>query len=445
MSRTAAPIPTPSKDPVPWVTTRLRGTGIAGGPANRMDGETAARLLDVLTSSVAALQDDTHPYRVVLSSGGTAATDLANRIVQVSAEAMFDVDLTPGQRASILMGLVLHEVGHIRYHRDTLPLVQATFGQPTRALSSISNIAADLHDERLAKQAFPGAADCVGVTLWYVGGKGQKARRSLDAALTTYAGRINALVGITRYPFNVVVDTPAAERFARWARAWARRCERSHTAAAHVARIREALNVIGHPDETPDEPDEPTPPQRGDKQGQPGQGTPQPGQGEPSEGEPEEGEGEGSGEGDEQGEGEGSGSGSDEGEGDDDADGSGGGDGESDEPSDSDVDGDDDWGDDTHSPGSTGGGSIKPRDLAAEQDTDIDPADACTGQKARQERDWNRDASLQDGAQRHQKGQRESRNRRTYKHPEWSHEGGRLVARIVWDERTKSFSGVGDR
>lgn len=82
-------IPTPSKNPVPWITTDLREAGLLRDVTG-IDGERAARLLQILTTAVSALHDDGHPYRVVLHSTGTAATDLQNRIVQVSTSAMVD-------------------------------------------------------------------------------------------------------------------------------------------------------------------------------------------------------------------------------------------------------------------------------------------------------------------------------------------------------------------
>lgn len=252
----------PSADPLPWVTAQMRRGRVFD---RRLSDATRMRAaLDVLTRNVSALHDD-HPYRVVLSKSlSTAGTAYRERLVIVGSKPLYDDDLTEGQQAAVVMGLVLHEVGHVRWGREYDDALERSPVGNSKVVGSISNLAADMHNERAAMDLFPGLAHAVEVAMWWV----DKQQPRMDIDLTTVAGRCNAALAAARYPWTVDWSGHP-DWLATWTD-WARRAEQSGSPKQHVAIVSEALDIIRDlPDPEPqaqqDDPDgEPEPGDDGD-------------------------------------------------------------------------------------------------------------------------------------------------------------------------------------
>lgn len=260
---------TPTADPLPWITQIMARAGAfavteehvgewyydesagaykrGGKPRRVMTGQAAAAVLDVLTQAVSALHDDAKPYIVLLDpKHATAATMLERRVVQVGSRPMNDEALTDGQRAAVMAGLALHEVGHIRYARQYSAAVTKRFpGAITGAIRTISNIAADLHDETEACRVFPGLAPAVAVTLWWVGNKGRSTGRKVSEMLRTSAAeRVNAAINATRYPWQVEWDTVEARQWREWWTEWAERATHADSPKDHAEMVAEGIAKI---------------------------------------------------------------------------------------------------------------------------------------------------------------------------------------------------------
>ena len=270
---------TPSQNPLPWATEALDRAGAFDEIEEEMfDYRTdqyvtnkrpsdhgASALLDVLTSTVAALHDDAKAYRVLLNKdAASAGTLLERRIVEVGSKPMSDTDLTDGQKAAVMMGLALHEVGHIRYSRAYRGAITRLFGagNVTGAISTLSNLAADCHDEAEAMDAFPGLAPAIAVTLWWVGGKGSESHDvDLDHSVQH---RVNAAIAATRYPWQVDwPDTIGGAEWLEWWVDWAKRARQAGQPKVHAAIVQEAIEKVRDFTPTPDQPqpDQPQQPQ----------------------------------------------------------------------------------------------------------------------------------------------------------------------------------------
>ena len=247
----------PTADPLPWVTAQMdRGRVF---DKRLVDATRMRAALDVLTANVAALHDS-HPYRVVLSKAlSTAGTAYAERLVLVGSKPLYDDDLTNGQQAAVVMGLVLHEVGHVRWASEYDAALAASPVGNSKLVGSVSNLAADMHNERAAMDLFPGLAHAVEVAMWWV----DKHQPDVTLDLTTVAGRANAALAACRYPWRMPADTPP-EWLATWAD-WAERAEQAGEPDEHVAIVTEALGIIRDIPETPTPPDpeDPTEPPEG--------------------------------------------------------------------------------------------------------------------------------------------------------------------------------------
>lgn len=166
----------PADDPVPWVTKRMQKAGaFAFGTDSfgdvKIGGHAVSALLDILTETVSALHDDAKPYRVILSQAtASAGTQLNAKMVEIGSKPWRDTDLTTGQRAAVMAGLVLHEVGHIRFAQQYTRALNAQFGaaKVTHAIMALSNLAADCHDEKKVCDLFPGLSDAIRPTLWWL-------------------------------------------------------------------------------------------------------------------------------------------------------------------------------------------------------------------------------------------------------------------------------------
>lgn len=275
----------PTDDPLPWITSVMRKQGVFithiereqygdweqvtdqfGSPVwrrpsretRRMTGAAASGLLTVLTQAVSALHDDAKAYTVVLSaSAATAGTLLEKKVVQVGSKPMNDETLTDGQKAAVMAGLALHEVGHIRYARQNGAAVTRLFGadKVTGAIRTISNLAADMHDEALACEVFPGLAPAVAVTLWWVGNKGQLDGRDVDEMLVTSAiARVNAAILATRYPWQVEWDTTAAKDWLDWWTEWGERATKVERPKEHAEIVQEGIEKIRDFEPEPQDP-----------------------------------------------------------------------------------------------------------------------------------------------------------------------------------------------
>lgn len=417
----ATPIAPPA-DPLPWVTAQMQ-RGLVFD-RRRSDANRMRAALDVLTANVAALHD-THPYRVVLSKNlTTAGTSYDERLILVGSKPLNDDTLTDGQKAAVTMGLVLHEIGHVRWAAEYDRALEASPIGNSKVVGAISNLAADMHNERAAMDLFPGLAYAVEVAMWWV----DKQQPDVTIDLTTVAGRANAALAACRYPWRLPADTPADWR-STWAD-WAARAEQAGSPEAHVAIVSEALAIIRDLPPEPETPTPPTPPADEPTQGddEPGDesddddetGDPSPGDdGEPQDGdEPSDDDGGSDADDDEQGDDEGqpSGAGDDTDEtGDDegqddglDSDGDGDdasdqtGEGESGDESgegegdgdDADDGGDNDASDTSHAdePGD-GGGMGSPADADPYDENSDDLLDSCPGDTAR---DWDDDRTQAD-------------------------------------------------
>jgi hypothetical protein len=385
MAALIVPPPAPPDDPIPWFTERLRRAGGfapigADGSRVRRDGDSIAAVLTVLTQAVAALHDDDHPYRVVFNkASASAGTDLEGKMVEVGSKPLSDPALTDGQMAAVMAGLVLHEVGHICYSRQYTGSVNRAFGgaeNVTGAIRTLSNLAADCHDEAAAMALFPGLAPAIAVTLWWVSGKGEAERRLCSEALQRSAvDRVNLAIAATRYPWQVEWDTVEALEWLDWWTDWARRAHDAGEPKEHAAMVVEAIAKVRafvprkEPSQTPI-PDEPegAPEEDADEGEDEGDG---------SSGESEDAEDEDAPEGDEPGDGD---SDEDEGEGED-AEGEPQDEGEP-EGSDEGPDGDEPEDD-----GDESDGSDEPADAPGGKDEDEDGEDADGGSEPVQSRD----------------------------------------------------------
>lgn len=271
-------------DPIPWVTDQMARAGVF---SHADDAQRMKAALDVLTRNVSALHDDEGQYRVALSKMATAATNVRERIVQIGSKPLNDDTLTDGQKAAVLMGLVLHEVGHIRWSRNYSAALKKYGTERTGAVAAISNLTADHHNEYAAMDLFPGLAYAVEVTMWWV----SRTMPAGEIDLTSVGGRCNAAIAVTRYPWLHDWDTEPEWR--DWWTDWAGRAEKQGKPKQHVDLVNEAMaKVRDLPEEPGDEP--------GEEPGEdPTGGDPSPG-GEPGEpddddpdGDPEEGDDEG--------------------------------------------------------------------------------------------------------------------------------------------------------
>ena len=248
----------PTPDPVPWVTAQMTRAGVFDTTTS--DARRVKGALDVLTRSVSALQDEGTPYRVVLDKAvATAGTDNRNRLVQVGSKPLYDTSLTTGQQAAVLLGLVLHEVGHIRYARD-YPAALRRYGiEQTGAVGAISNLAADHHNEAEAMRLFPGLAHAVEVTMWWVSRSIGDPVIDLSADISH---RVNAAIAATRYPWRVDWDaSPDLREWADWWTEWAGRAEREGKPKQHADLVAEAMAKVR---DLPDPEPEPEPADDGD-------------------------------------------------------------------------------------------------------------------------------------------------------------------------------------
>jgi hypothetical protein len=430
---------TPTANPLPWVTDRLRRAGafdkvtedVEGDwvrddstgkwvrpktSRTRVSNDAAVATLDILTQTVSALHDDAKTYAVVLSkTAATAGTLLERKVVEVGSKPMSDDTLTDGQKAAIMAGLALHEVGHIRYGRMWAGAVKRRFPEGvTGAISALSNLAADVHDEAHVMNDFPGLAPAIDVTLWYVGGKDEVKPRSATQGLNESAQqRVNLAIAAVRYDWTVAWDSNSAREWLDWWRDWATRAYAADAPKQHAEVVAEAIAKVRafDPDPKPEKPQGPPPcgpegpPKKSD--GQQPRDDEQPKADEP--------EGESQPGGDtEDGDEDGKGKGKDDTGDDEDGEEPSGGDG-GDEP---DTEDGDEPGDETGGEGASLGG-----EYSDDEDRPMDdpcPKDACADRL---------DTMLQQGAEYVTRGKREGLRIRTYRHrgPSW-HQSHRVVS-----------------
>jgi hypothetical protein len=234
----------------------------------KKDGEISrdavVALLDILTETVSALHDDAKPYRVILSErSASAATALEAKLVEIGSKPWRDDDLTEGQRAAVMAGLALHEVGHIRFSQQYTRALNAQFGTQniTNAIRTLSNLAADCHDELAARRLFPGLSDAIRPVLWWCGDKGMRRFDAYEAdeMLTrSIADRVNLAIAAVRYPWQVDWSSPDGQTWMTWWTAWGKRAQSYVRPKDHAAIVQEAIDYVRA--FTPTQPPQPPPP-----------------------------------------------------------------------------------------------------------------------------------------------------------------------------------------
>ena len=275
----------PADDPVPWVTERMRKAGAFAkpDPLGLFPAHAVVALLDILTETVSALHDDAKPYRVILSQhSASAATALNAKLVEIGSKPWRDRDLTDGQKAAIMVGLALHEVGHIRFAQNNTRALNAQFGSAnvTPAIMTLSNLASDHHDERAARDLFPGLSDAIRPVMWWVGDKGMRSYdwRDVDAKLNeSIAERVNLAIAATRYPWQCEWTSGDGRTWLAWWADWAKRATLTRRPKDHALIVQEAIDKVRAftPTHTPPPqppqppgpcpPEGPTQPPRGDE------------------------------------------------------------------------------------------------------------------------------------------------------------------------------------
>ena len=263
----------PADDPVPWVTQRMVKSGAFAitttvDGREKMTGHAVSALLDILTETVSALHDDAKPYRVILSqAAATAGTQLNAKMVEIGSKPWRDKDLTDGQRAAVMAGLVLHEVGHIRFAQQYTRALNVRFGagKVTHAIMALSNLAADCHDEHKVCDLFPGLSDAIRPTLWWVGDKGMRSNDVFEVHTLlkqSIASRVNLAIAATRYPWQCDWSSPDGQAWLAWWRAWGKRAQSYKRPTDHAAIVQEAIDYVRAftPSPTPPPPPPPKPP-----------------------------------------------------------------------------------------------------------------------------------------------------------------------------------------
>jgi hypothetical protein len=402
----------------------------ANALARPMNPDAVAGMLAIMNQTVAAVHDDERTYRVVLNArAATASTVFQMHMVEVTLKPALDYDLTDGQRAAVMAGFALHEVGHIRYGQtaDDALLALVGPGKVTNAMRRLLNIAQDVHDESAAKRAFPGLAPAVDVAMWWL-------MRDVPVKACVLNGdtpeRLNEASAAVRYPWTRTFDTPETQEWQEWWARWAERCHDatdSHTIAAltveGMLKIRDRSGLDEQPVEQPV--DEPQPTDETEPPDGPGGDTDGPDEGEDEDGEDEDGNKQGrqtTDEGEEPGEDEDVPGGSEPQPADDDTepgDDKGGDKGEQGEPGDDATDDGDTDADDAPDAGpESGKGSKAPTNEgnagdpneATEGEDDVDPK-GCSKPESDED-----DGQQQYLADRVEAGRRESASVRTYVH-----------------------------
>jgi hypothetical protein len=165
----------------------------------------------------------------------TAGTDFASKQVVLTASPLQDTTLTTEQAGTILTGLAAHEVAHVRYGRNMIGAVRRVFGAHALA-AKISNILADVHDERRFAGDFPGYAGVFKPLLAYV-------VRDGSPFVAADANPSDLACAAIRYPTHVT-SWDGAEVERDWWQAWARKWSREDAPKRHVEAVRVALDHI---------------------------------------------------------------------------------------------------------------------------------------------------------------------------------------------------------
>lgn len=189
----------------------------------------------------------------------TAGTDFRGRAIKVSHRPLFDRTLTAEQAETILTAMAVHESAHVRYGARSWSAAIAKLAATEPLAPRVSNVLADVHDERLFVADYPGFADVFAPAIDYVV---RDVRASLGGALVDPA-RLSGeqlMIAAVRYPAHVdwSDETYAAER--EWFTDWSIRGTRTSRAADHVAAVREGIEHIKAADEQREQPEpEPEP------------------------------------------------------------------------------------------------------------------------------------------------------------------------------------------
>jgi len=289
-----------------------------------------AAVVNSVTSSVQALHADHDTYSVVFSKISSAGTDHDHRTVQIGTSVLLNPNLTEGERAAGLVGIALHETGHINHSQPYGKAVRDHWkGSPLLPKAySLHNVGDDNRIEALQLEEFPAltaALECTAYLMFQqvvdqLEEQGKVAPFQPD--MKSAKGRENALKMGTRYPSTV--DWTGHDESLAFIRGWAESMSAAHTPKEHVSLIEEALEWIADLPEAEEEP-QPTeggdegeesdePPTEGGEKGEPKEGNPgdaegddEDGDGGDAEGDDEESGADGDTEGDTEGEGEGEG------------------------------------------------------------------------------------------------------------------------------------------
>lgn len=229
--------------------------------------EALAAVVQSVGSTVDALHSDPNPYRVSFGNISSAGTDHTGRNVLIGTRLLTLTSLTEGQRAAGLVGIALHETGHIEFSQPYGAAVKAHWANSPvlKQAYGLHNVGDDNRVERKQSLRFPAlvpALDCAAalmgdLVLDQIAEQGGVAPFAAD--LTTAKGRDRALRMGSRYPWTVDWSTEAATKALTWIRAWAERMSEDHTPKEHVTLIEEALAWINDLPEGEDGGDEPCP------------------------------------------------------------------------------------------------------------------------------------------------------------------------------------------
>lgn len=182
---------------------------------------------------------------------------------------MLEAGLTDGQRASLMVALAYHEVGHVIHTLGIETAVRKALGDPAspgidglraRYGALVFNLVHDLYLEAQQVVNFPGFAPTLRVKESFFGSV-------WEPVLDTRGHRWDALVSATLYPKGSDWTKDAdVSAFFDWATRWAEECRGSkpRTAKGTLALVNEALDILRLEDEPEDEGNDPD---KGDEDG----------------------------------------------------------------------------------------------------------------------------------------------------------------------------------
>ena len=201
--------------------------------------EHAAR---VVQTFVDALSGENSNYSVGISAtASTAATNLKDRTVVLPAKVILDESLSDMEAASLMVGYVMHEIGHIR-HDDDLDQRLRSDADPvvTNALDRFNSLSVILRENRVeagATRAFPGYGGVFQPLLRWV------SRETADGSKPPQDA-LGFAIAATRYPFRFDWSDPKHAAEAAWWVGWRDRSQWIEDYEGHKAALIEAEEHI---------------------------------------------------------------------------------------------------------------------------------------------------------------------------------------------------------